>query len=190
MELYNVNTLPLSNDNILKIAQEKVLNGENLLTKEKIILGRDEVVKNINGYNLLPDHAYRAVNLETLKNYISTGFINGISDNDEYEEKIEDGKVFNNNKGVDWYLGGASLKYGEIILECPAYKDYFVLAYDNGTRMARNPLVRHIKSSGIKNPIPLNLITNIFINTKDINLLKEIKSELSKLENRQNITKF
>lgn len=52
-------------------------------------------------------------------------------------------------------------KYGDVILECPAYKEYFVPAMDNGCGMANDPTIRHMKSSGYKKPILMSMITNI-----------------------------
>ena len=73
-------------------------------------------------------------------------------------EYIQDGQRFNNNKGVDWYLGGVSLRYGNVIIECPASKEYFCPAYDNGCHLSMNPTVRHMKSSGYINPVPMSMV--------------------------------
>lgn len=89
---------------------------------------------------------------------LNTGFIYGNSETDEYEEYIENGHVYNNNKGVDWYLGGIEPSYGEYIIACPAYKEYFIPAYDNGNHLSINPMVRHMKSSCYKNPVPMSLV--------------------------------
>ena len=82
--------------------------------------------------------------------YISSGRID-----DEYEEYYLDNTLYNNNKGIDWYLGGVCLRYGEVILECPAYKKYFQVAFDNGNGMSKDPTVKFMKSSGYKNCIPI-----------------------------------
>lgn len=162
MELYNANEMPLSNDEKKRIAQEKALNGEELTLGEKIILGRDPIIKEYNGYKFKPDHCYRVVSPEMLEIYTQAGKIVGASEEDEYKEFIaEDGKLYNNNRGVDWYLGGACLRYGTIIIECPADKNYFRPAWDNGNTTSMDPTVKFMKSSGYKNPVPLDMITNI-----------------------------
>lgn len=162
MELYNAQTMPLSNDSRLRAVQEKIIKGESLTISEKMIAGRDHPVKELAGYHLKPDHAYRAISEELYELYKKEGFIYGTNPNDEYQEYEENGKIFNNNRGVDWYLGGVSLKYGEIILECPADKEYFTPAYDNGSGMSFDPTVRFLKSSGAKKPIPITMLTNVF----------------------------
>lgn len=93
--------------------------------------------------------------------YKQKGYIVGFS---EYlgEVKELDGSVRVDNGGVGWYLGGASKRYGEIIIECPADKNYFVPAHDNGCGLFSDITVRHMKSSGINNPIPFPMITNAF----------------------------
>ena len=53
-------------------------------------------------------------------------------------------------------------KYGFIIIECPAYKNYFIPASDGGYGMTDDIYVRHMKSSPQRNPIPISMITNIF----------------------------
>lgn len=164
-----MNTMPLSKDERLRKIQEKVSRGENLNILEKRLVGRDHPTKELFGYQLKPDHCYRTISRDLLEVYKKTGYIYGTSEDDEYQEYVENGQNYNNNKGVDWYLGGVELKYGEIVLECPAYKDYFVAANDFGSRMATDPNIRHMKSSGSKNPVPMSLITNVF----DIKLMKE-----------------
>ena len=179
MELYNSNTMPLSNDPIFREIQEKVIKGEPLTIVEKVKNGRDHPVKELYGYQLKPDHCYRAVSAELFEIYKKQGFIYGYGSDDEYQEYVENGKVFNNNKGVDWYLGGVSLKYGnydKIVIECPADKAYFTPAFDNGCRLSADPTVRHLKSSGMKNPIPITMLTNVF----DIRKIQEQQAELNK----------
>ena len=162
MELYNANNMPLSNNPKLKNVQEKIINGQSVTVMEKIIAGRDHPIKNLGNYNLKPDHAYRAVSEKLFNIYKEKGFIIGTGIDDEYEEHIENGQTINNNKGVDWYLGGVDLKYGAIIIECPADKEYFTPAFDNGNGMSYDPSVRFLKSSGAKKPIPMTMITNVF----------------------------
>ena len=169
MELYNAQTMPLSNNSKLKEVQEKILRNETLSVADKTIAPRDHPIKELNGYILKPDHVYRAIDEETLKLYQEKGFICGHGENDEYMEYYEEGRKFNNNKGVNWYLGGVSLKYGNIILECPADKKYFQPAFDNGNNMSYDPTVKFFKSSGSINPVPISMISNIFFINKDYN---------------------
>lgn len=168
-DLYNAFEMPLSNNEDLREAQRKVLANIELNNKDKIILGRDKTVKQIGNYRLLEDHVYRLVDEETYNIYLKSGYILGHNKSDEYEEYEENGKTYNNNKGVDWFLGRASLKYGTILLECPAYKEYFTPSYDFGCHLAFDPYVRHMKSSGYKNPVPLELVN--VINLKDENIM-------------------
>lgn len=172
MELYNSENMPLSNDKRLRSVQEKIIRGEELTVMDKVLAGRDHPVKEINGYELKKDHAYRVVTENLFRLYIEKGIIFGTGTDDEYLEYEQDGKIYNNNKGVDWYLGGADLKYGDIVIECPAYKNYFVPAYDNGSSMSFDPVVKHLKSSGFKNPIPISMITKVFY-------VKELKESMS-----------
>ena len=169
MELYNSENMPLSNNPQLRAVQEKIINGEQLTISDKRIAGRDHPIKKIYGYQLKPDHAYRAVSYELYEMYKANGMIIGLEENDEYQEYEENGIIRNNNKGINWYLGGVALKYGDVVLECPANKEYFVPAYDNGCGMAFDPTIRFLKSSGSKNPIPINMITRVF----DVKKLKE-----------------
>lgn len=175
MELYNSQNMPLSTDPKLHIVQEKILQGEKLTMTDKLIAGRDHPVKIINGYELKPDHAYRVVSEELFEIYKEKGVILGTGNDDEYLEYEENGKIYNNNKGVDWYLGGAELKYGDIVLECPADKKYFTPAFDNGNGMSFDPTIRFLKSSGAKNPIPVNMITKVF----DVRQIKEKNNQLN-----------
>ena len=169
MELYNALTMPLSNNPKLQTVQEKIIKGEPLTMSDKMIAGRDHPVKELAGYQLKPDHAYRAISEELFELYKKKGYVCGANPDDEYQEFEENGKIFNNNQGVDWYLGGVALKYGDIILECPADKEYFVPAYDNGCGMSFDPTVRFLKSSGAKKPIPITMLTNVF----DVRQIKE-----------------
>lgn len=179
MELYNAQTMPLSKDSKLRTIQEKIIKGEPLTMLDKMIAGRDHPVKELAGYQLKPDHAYRAISEELFDLYKKKGYVCGANPDDEYQEYEENGKTFNNNKGVDWYLGGVALKYGDIILECPADKEYFIPAYDNGSGMSFDPTVRFLKSSGAKKPIPITMLTNVF----DVRKIKEQQS-------KQNIENF
>ncbi len=175
MNLYNSRTMPLSNDERLRTVQEKIIRGENLTLTDKIIVGRDHPVKVINGYELKSDHAYRVVSEKMFEIYIEKGMIIGTGTDDEYLEYEQDGKIYNNNKGVDWYLGGAELKYGDIVLECPADKEYFIPAFDNGCGMSFDPTVRFLKPSGAKRPIPISMITRVF----SVKQIKERNNQLN-----------
>lgn len=158
MDLYDICEMPLSSNEELRLAQEKVINNVELSFKEKLLLGRDHPIKNIDCYELKSDCVYRAISEETYNKYLCLGYIYGNSKDDEYIEYVVNGKIYNNNRGVDWYLGGVSLRYGSVIIECPAYKEYFVPAYDNGCHLSYDPMVRHMKSSGYKNPVPMDLV--------------------------------
>ena len=59
MELYDVKTMPLSNNPKLRAAQEKLLNSEQLTLFEKMVLGRDHPVKELGNYKLKPDHCWQ-----------------------------------------------------------------------------------------------------------------------------------
>lgn len=176
-ELYDVNNMPLSNDPKLRNIQEKYLNNEPLSLMDKIELGRDHTIKNIDGYQLKPNCVYRAISEKLYDKYLELGYVYGFNEDDEYIEYEIDGQKFNNNKGVDWYLGGVCLRYGNVIIECPAYKEYFVPAIDNGNRLSCDPYVRHMKSSSYKNPVPMDLIRLIKHPKFDSNdLISSIKS--------------
>ena len=170
MELYNANEMPLASDEKTRNAQEKFLRGEKLSLFENMALGRDHVIKEYAGYQFKPDHAYRAISEKLFNIYKQEGKIVGVlgDPEDEYLEFMEDGKLINNNKGVDWYLGGACLRYGDIIIECPCDKNYFQPAFDNGNHLSADPTVKFMKSSGSKNPIPTSMITKAFRINKEL----------------------
>lgn len=139
-------------------ALQRVQNGEiqyadfqkNYGIGELLNKGRDIVFTEFAGYKLRPDCCYRTVSISALESYFQTGFIQNLGASKD---------------SIDWYLGGAAKKYGRYVIECPAYKEYFMIRSDEGegfgNRMARNPNVVHIVSFN-NNPIPLSLITNIF----------------------------
>ena len=170
MELYNALEMPLSNDSEFRKTQEKILNGEELTLQEKIKSGRDHIIKEIDGYHLKPDHVYRAISKELYEKYQEVGYIYGVDKEDEYQEFEQDGKLYNNNRGVDWYLGGVSLRYGNVVIECPASKEYFIPAYDNGNHLSFDPTVKHMKSSGYKNPVPMDMVRLIKYPNMEIDL--------------------
>ena len=174
MEVYDAKLMPLSSNEDLRKVQEKIINGEGLSFKEKIIAGRDHIIKEINGYKLKSDHVYRAVSIQLLNIYMNQGYILGHGDDDEYLIFKDRGEFQHNNKGVDWYLGGACLRYGDYIIECPCDKNYFFPAIDNGNSLSYDPTVKFFKSSGSKNPVPVSLITNVFdVRELKKNLLEE-----------------
>lgn len=158
IECYDANEMPLSNDIELRKIQKKIINGEELSLREKILSGRDNPIKVIDDYQLKSNCVYRAISVDLYNKYLELGYIYGNSKDDEYEEVEENGILYNNNRGVDWYLGGVSLRYGDVIIECPASKEYFIPAYDNGTHLSVDPTVRHMKSSGYKNPVPMDMV--------------------------------
>ena len=169
MELYNGTNMSLSNNPERRRVQEKLLKGEELSFKEKLTIGgHDNPLTTIGSYNCKPDCCYRAISLETYEIYKKQGFVGGGNSN-EYLGLVKDanGNYREDNGGVDWYLGGFGPRYGkdgsaQIIIECPAYKEYFTPAADNGCSLCSNPTIRQMKSSGQKNPIPMNLVTNVF----------------------------
>ena len=85
MELYNSENMPLSNNPQLRAVQEKIINGEQLTISDKRIAGRDHPIKEIYGYQLKPDHAYRAVSYELYEMYKANGMIIGLEENEKLE---------------------------------------------------------------------------------------------------------
>lgn len=137
-------TLPLST------AGENLLNKlharEPLTIKEKIDSGRDSVFvgREIPGIVFKPDHAYRMIDEATLEKYMREDSIEG--EHATPDIFTHEGEVA--NAGVDWYLGGACPRYGNIVIETPADMRKFVIADKDKNMMAKNPFVRHIKSQG------------------------------------------
>lgn len=178
MELYNANEMPLSENDELRSIQLKVINNQELTLDEKIKLGRDHPLKECSGYQFKPDHVYRAMNHKLFDIYRKMGKIVGIDAADEYVEWEENGQKYNNNKGVDWYLGGVCLRYGDLIIECPADKEYFQPAWDNGNGLSADPTIKFMKSSGYKKPVPTSMITKVFaINVEKNQITMEDISE-------------
>lgn len=149
--VYDARELPLSSDPKIRIAQEKVLRGEKLSLAENIAVGRDHPIKEIDDYALKSNFAYRAMSEAELENCRKTGFVESMS---KTEDEFEEG----NNRGVDWYLGGVDPKYGDVVIEAPASKKFFQLTQDNGNGMSYDPTIKHIKSSGHKNPVPMSMV--------------------------------
>ncbi len=164
MELYDAKSMPLSNDPKIRMAQERYARGERFAT----LLGRDQrkIKKELGKYQCKSNCCYRAVSQEIYELYKKSGFIIDDRPNtNEYTESVdENGKIFTNNAGIDWYLGGAApgKEYGMIVIEVPADMNYFQPAIDNGCHMTIDPTVRHMKSSPKANPIPFSMITNVF----------------------------
>ena len=154
MELYDAKNMPFSSNPNLRIAQERYARGERFPT----LLGRDQgkIKKELGKYQCKSNYCYRAISQETYELYRNVGFISDNRPNTkEYMESVdENGKAFNNNSGIDWFLGGAAPggEYGMIVIECPADMNYFQPA-----------------SSPKENPIPFSMITNVF----DYNNIKE-----------------
>ena len=171
MELYDAKNMPFSSNPNLRIAQERYARGERFPT----LLGRDQgkIKKELGKYQCKSNYCYRAISQETYELYRNVGFISDNRPNTkEYMESVdENGKAFNNNSGIDWFLGGAAPggEYGMIVIECPADMNYFQPALDNGCDLTIDPTVRHMKSSPKENPIPFSMITNVF----DYNNIKE-----------------
>lgn len=155
--LYHIDTMPLSEIPKRQEAIDKLEKGEKLTIGDKIALGgRDHVVKEIDGYQLKPDHVYRVTDIKAWAEYVKNGKI--VSNKPEF-------KIGENNGGVDWYLGGAASPTGKyssgadtIVIEAPADKTYFTPSIDNGLGMADDYHVRHMKSSTQANPVPLSMV--------------------------------
>lgn len=148
--LYHADEMPPAEDPALRAIRDKQLRGESLTLSESMRAGRDSTVDKIGDYELRPDHVYRAIGKDALDAYVLTGSVvgrGGIEVEDEYEE--------GNNNGVDWYLGAVALRYGTVVLEAPADPRYFQPAAQNGHALAKDPRVRHMKSSGARNPVPM-----------------------------------
>ena len=180
MELYNSAAMSLSNDPVKREIQERVLRGEKVSPMEAVKIGlRDRVIKRIGDYECKPNCCYRAITEEALEIYKTQGYVI-----DERKEEYVEGI---NNQGVDWYLGGAcpGKTYGCIIIECPADKNYFTPAKDNGLGMANDLSVRHMKSSPNNNPVPLNMITNVFDYRKILEQQKQQFDEIRQNENNK-----
>ena len=148
--LYHMDEMPPAEDERLKAIRDKQLRGEPLTIGESLRAGRDSTVGRLGDYELRADHVYRAVGKDALDAYVLAGMVVGAGGL-EVEDEYEDG----NNKGVDWYLGGVALRYGMIVLEAPADPNYFQPASQNGHALAVDPRVRHMKSSGSRNPVPM-----------------------------------
>lgn len=153
--------LPLAEEPERRAAQEKIMAGEPLSMKERM-MERDagSMAKTIAARDTKTDHAYRVIPLDQWnQEYAPSGKITRNA-----PEFDPNGDQHASNGGIDWYLGGYSKRYGGkqgtvVILETPAAADKFQLAQDNGTRMVLDPTIRHIKSSSQANPVELAELT-------------------------------
>jgi hypothetical protein len=149
-QLLHVDHMPMPEDPSVRSVREKQLAGEPLTIGESLRAGRDDTTDVFGDFETKPDHAYRTVDEAGLQAYQEAGAIVGFGEDDEYAE--------GNNAGVDWYLGGVALKYGDVVIEAPAYPDFFQPAAQQGSMLAKDPKVRHLKSSGAANPLPLDQV--------------------------------
>jgi hypothetical protein len=175
-DLYNSLTMPGTTDKQLLNIQEKLANGCELTLQEKIKLpGHDHPVKKIGDYECKSYCCYRTVSKEVYEFYKETGFIEDLRVNahDDIVKKDSDGIIYTTNGGINWYLGGVGLRYGGIVIECPALKKYFTPAIDNGTHLVSDPTIRHMKSSPKNNPIPMSIVTNVFDLTNELDTTKK-----------------
>ena len=148
--LYHMEHMPMTEDPTVSAIREKQLAGMPLTIGEGMQAGRDTTVDVIGEHELKPDHVYRAVGEEALAAYEAAGAVVGFGEDDEFEP--------GNNLGVDWFLGGAALKYGGIVLEVPADPGLFEPANNWGHHLAKDPRVRHMKSSAHANPVPMSAV--------------------------------
>lgn len=150
--LYHTEHMPLPEDPALRVVREKQLAGEPLSIGEAMRAGRDTTYTEIDGISARPDHMYRTVDQQGLDAYMESGAVVGQGEDDEFHEG-------EGNKGVDWYLGGIATKYGDIILEMPADPTFAMPSIDYGSSLAKDPMVRHMKTSGTHNPVPMEHVT-------------------------------
>jgi hypothetical protein len=150
--LYHTDHMPQPEDPSLRAVREKQLAGESLSIAESMQAGRDTTYSQFGEHPVKPDHVYRTIDQAGLQAYTEAGAVRGQGEMDEFKEG-------ENNHGVDWYLGGVATRYGDIVLEMPATPDYFEPAHDHGAALAKDPKVRHMKSSGTNNPVPLEHVT-------------------------------
>lgn len=173
--LLNAHEIPLSE--VGKRVFERRQQGKVLSLRERLESGRDTVFvgEQIKGMVIKPDHAYRGVDEKTLLKYIQHGSVEGEHENPDIWSP--DG----GNKGIDWYLGGLALRYGNYIIETPAHADYFVVADEGGSAlMANDPFVRHIKSEGgTSKSVPLSRIIAYKIVTNEEQKLSAQKVDLN-----------
>lgn len=152
--LMDVRKAPLSDDPKRRAIEEKVINNQPLTLGEQVRYGgRDHIIKTIGDYKCRDDYAYRAIKGKVvLKSILNSGYI-GLGTNGHME--------------VDWFLGGGSHRYGNIIIETPCYPEKFKFAdTPYGNDLTDTPLARHIHSFGDKeHAVKVDDITNIFIFT-------------------------
>jgi hypothetical protein len=156
---YHVDAMPLPDDPARRAIVEKQLAGEPLTLGESMQSGRDNTVDMIGEHPVKPDHVYRTVGEAGLNAYLAAGSVVG----QEGDQDFVEGE---NNGGIDWYLGGVALKYGEVVLEAPASPDFFRPSSHAGTGMAKDPRVRHMKSSVAENAVPMSMV-NVYTKGPD-----------------------
>ena len=166
MERFNLNDYQLSNDERIRKAQQKFLDGESLTVAEMLSLGVDKVEAIFCGYECKPDFAYRGVDEKAIDAYLQQGEI--VCDEDYNPES--------GNAGVDWYLGGVGKKYankGGYVIECPAYKKYFV-----STQISRamDPRVKHLKS-GSSPAVPINFCKIMKVSDMEKGIYQDIRGK-------------
>lgn len=157
-ELYNALEMPLSKSSKKRYLQERYLCGMQLSEKEKLALGHDETISELEGYKFKPDHCYRTISEKTYNTYCEDGYILGDPSIGDYKVIEKASGLIVQNGGVHWYLGGISANYNAVIIECPASKEYFSPTRDNGCDLAIDPNVRHMVSSTHNNPVPMEMI--------------------------------
>lgn len=148
MPRFNFNNFKFSDNDFIRNAQQKYINGEQLTVQEAIgVVGKYSIDTNFYGYECKPDCAYRGEGKRGVDQHLNNGVIKGFGENDNFEPGV-------NNDGVDWFLGGVGCRYakkGGYVIECPADEQYFV---DSGAKTANDFRAKHLKSNS-NNPIPL-----------------------------------
>lgn len=170
--LYHVDHMPLSQDPVLRSSQDKLLAGvprKEFTIGEALKSGRDHTLRELGGVTLKPDHVYRTITADMLDTYNEAGAI--LAQNGRIAEQGEDMQG-----GVSWYLGAVALGYGaknartseNFVLETPATPELFAPANDFGNGLAMDPLIKHMKSSGADNPVPMSAVQVLSVSDSDI----------------------
>lgn len=174
-ELYNALEMPLSKSEKKRMLQEKYLCGMELSEKEKDSLGHDETISELSGYKFKPDHCYKTISEKMYDDYCEEGYILGDPSLGDYQVIEKTGSLVVQSGGVHWYLGGISANHNDVIIECPASKEYFSPTRDNGCDLAIDPNVRHMVSSSQTNPVPMDMIKLIKHPTLSTDIIQEEK---------------
>lgn len=151
--LYESSLMLPASDPSLRAIRDKQMAGTPLSLGEQLRAGRDDTLKQVGNVVMRPDYVYRAIGEDALIAYRAAGGV--VSEGEGPLSEFAEGE---GNGGVDWYLGAVAAKYGEHILEAPADPQYFVPADQHGHVTAKDPTVRHMKSSGRANPVPMNIV--------------------------------